>query len=82
MKTIIVQHIDYEFCSDICLHYYLCMTNRKSSSHKVIAVGAAEDRHAGLSLPNEHLTENVEVLIPMIRAHFIDAKVRQTKQSE
>ncbi|XP_010744718.2 protogenin B [Larimichthys crocea] len=47
---------------------------RKSSSHKVIAVGAAEDRHAGLSLPNEHLTENVEVLIPMIRAHFIDAK--------
>ncbi len=56
------------------------MTNRKSSSHKVIAVGAAEDPRAGLSLPNERLTENVEVLIPMISEHFLDAKVRQTKQ--
>lgn len=70
------------FVSDTCLHYYLCMTNRKSSSHKAIAVGAAEDPHAGLSLPNEHHTENVEVLIPMISDHFLDAKVRQTKQGE
>lgn len=68
------------FFLDICLLYYLCMTNRKSSSHKVIAAGAAEDPRAALSLPNERLTENVEVLIPMISEHFIDAKVRQTKQ--
>ncbi|XP_045893175.1 protogenin B-like [Micropterus dolomieu] len=47
---------------------------RKSSSHKAIAVGAAEGPHAGLSLPNEHHTENVEVLIPMISDHFLDAK--------
>ncbi|XP_051236606.1 protogenin B-like isoform X2 [Dicentrarchus labrax] len=47
---------------------------RKSSCHKVIAVGTAEDPLAGLSLPNEHLTENVEALIPMISARFIDAK--------
>lgn len=58
------------------------MTNRKSSSHKVIAVGAAEDPRAGLSLPNGHLTENVEALLPMISEQFIDAKVRQTKQTE
>lgn len=56
--------------------------NRKSAGHKVIAVGAAEVPHAGLTLPNERLTENVEALIPMISAHFIDAKVRQTKQNE
>ncbi|XP_070686594.1 protogenin B-like [Pempheris klunzingeri] len=47
---------------------------RKSSSHKVIAVGVAEDPRAGLSLPNERLTENVEALIPMISDDFIDAK--------
>ncbi|XP_028285781.1 protogenin B-like [Parambassis ranga] len=46
---------------------------RKSSSPKVIAVGVPEGPHAGLSLPNEHHTENVEALIPMID-HFIDAK--------
>lgn len=56
--------------------------NRKSSSHKVIAVGAAEVPRVGLSLPNECLTENVEALMPMISAHFIDAKVRQTQLSE
>lgn len=56
--------------------------NRKSSGHKVIAVGAAEVPCAGLTLPNERLTENVEALIPMISAHFIDAKVRRTKRSE
>lgn len=53
------------------------MANRKSSSPKVIGMGAAEDPRAGLSRPNEHLTENVEALIPMISAHFVDAKVRQ-----
>lgn len=54
--------------------------NRKSSSHKVIAVGAAEVPRVGLSLPNECL--NVEALMPMISAHFIDAKVRQTQPSD
>lgn len=53
--------------------------NRKSSGHKVLAVGAADVPHAGLSLPSERLAENVEALIPMINAHFIDAKVRQTE---
>ncbi len=57
------------------------MINSKSSSHKVIALGTAEDPRAGLSLPSERITENVEALIPMISAHFIDAKVRQTIQS-
>uniref|UniRef100_A0A8C2ZGV1 Protogenin homolog b (Gallus gallus) n=1 Tax=Cyclopterus lumpus TaxID=8103 RepID=A0A8C2ZGV1_CYCLU len=47
---------------------------RKSSSHKVIAVGAAEGPHAGLSLPNEHHRENIEALIPMISHHFLDTK--------
>ncbi|XP_073327917.1 protogenin B [Pagrus major] len=46
----------------------------KSSTHKVIGLGAAEDPRAGLSLPNERLTENAEALIPMINAQFIDAK--------
>lgn len=48
---------------------------RKSSSHKVIAVEAAHIQHAGLSLPNERLTENIEALIPMIGGHFLDTKV-------
>lgn len=52
---------------------YLCVTNRKSSSHKVIAVGAPEGPRAG-----ERHTENVEALIPMMSDHFIDAKVRNT----
>ncbi|XP_042352458.1 protogenin B-like [Plectropomus leopardus] len=47
---------------------------RKSSSHKVIAVGAAEGPHGGLSLPIEHHRENAEALIPMISHHFIDTK--------
>ncbi|KAL7401590.1 hypothetical protein ABVT39_001820 [Epinephelus coioides] len=45
---------------------------RKSSSHKVIAVGAADGPHAGLS--GEHRRENAEALIPMINHHFIDSK--------
>lgn len=52
---------------------------RKSSHHKVIAVGAGEGPRAGLPLPNERFTENVEALIPMMGAQFIDAKVRQMK---
>ncbi|XP_032378974.1 protogenin B [Etheostoma spectabile] len=47
---------------------------RKSFSHKVIAVGAAEGPHAGLSLPNNHHTENAEALIPMKSHRFLDAK--------
>ncbi|XP_022611930.1 protogenin B-like [Seriola dumerili] len=47
---------------------------RKSSSHKVVAVGAGEGPDVGMSLPNEHHTENVEALIPMISRHFLDAK--------
>lgn len=51
------------------------MTNRKSSSAKVIAVGTSDGPHAALSLPGDGNTENVEALIPMISDHFIDAKV-------
>lgn len=58
------------------------MTNRKSSSHKVIAVGAGEGPRAGLSLPNERHPDNVEALIPMISDHLLDPKVRQRKQSK
>ncbi|XP_068169503.1 protogenin B-like [Antennarius striatus] len=47
---------------------------RKSSSHKVIAVGAAEGPHAGLALSGELFTENAEALVPMIGAQFLDAK--------
>ncbi|KAM7414761.1 hypothetical protein PAMA_019531 [Pampus argenteus] len=47
---------------------------RKSSGHKVIAVATGEGPRAGLSLPNELHVENAEALIPMISAHFIDAK--------
>uniref|UniRef100_A0A3Q1BXV7 Protogenin n=1 Tax=Amphiprion ocellaris TaxID=80972 RepID=A0A3Q1BXV7_AMPOC len=47
---------------------------RKSSSPKVIAVGASEGPHGALSLASEHHTENVEALIPMISHHFLDAK--------
>ncbi|TNN87080.1 Protogenin B [Liparis tanakae] len=46
----------------------------KSSSPKVIAVGAAEGPHAGLSLPNEHHRGNIEALIPMISHNFLDTK--------
>lgn len=49
---------------------------RKSSGHKVLAVGGAEGPRAGLSLPSERLPENIEALIPMIGSHFIDTKVR------
>lgn len=52
--------------------------HRKSSGHKVLAVGAAEGARAGLSLPNERLPENIEALIPMISSHYIDTKVRKT----
>ncbi|XP_029289653.1 protogenin B-like [Cottoperca gobio] len=48
---------------------------RKSSTHKVLAVEAAEGPHAALSLPNERQTENVEALVPMISHHFLDAEV-------
>ncbi|CAB1454535.1 unnamed protein product [Pleuronectes platessa] len=44
---------------------------RKSSSHKVIAVGAGEDPRAGMSLPSERHTDNVEAHIPMITGHFL-----------
>ncbi|XP_062245787.1 protogenin B [Platichthys flesus] len=47
---------------------------RKSSSHKVIAVGAGEDRRAGMSLPSERHTDNVEAHIPMITGHFLDPR--------
>ncbi|XP_075883466.1 protogenin B-like [Nelusetta ayraudi] len=47
---------------------------RKSSGHKVMAVRGAEVPRGGLSLPGDHVTENVEALMPMISAHFIDAK--------
>ncbi|XP_041852653.1 protogenin B-like isoform X2 [Melanotaenia boesemani] len=47
---------------------------RKSSSPKVIAVGASEGPQAGLMLPSECHSENVEALIPMISHHFIDPK--------
>lgn len=67
---------------EICLHYNFYMTYSKSSTHKVIGLGAAEDPRAGLSLPNERLTENAEALIPMINAQFIDAKVRKNIDME
>ena len=51
-------------------------SHRKSSSHKVVAVGAAEVHRTGLALPSERLTENAEALIPMIHADFIDSKVK------
>ncbi|XP_029010014.1 protogenin B [Betta splendens] len=44
---------------------------RKSSSHKVVTVGAGEGPHA---LPSERHTENVEALIPMIVDHYLDPK--------
>ncbi|XP_040893949.1 protogenin B-like [Toxotes jaculatrix] len=47
---------------------------RKSSSHKVIAVGTGEGPRAGVSLPNERHAENVEALMPMISGHFLDSK--------
>ncbi|XP_034442893.1 protogenin B-like isoform X1 [Hippoglossus hippoglossus] len=47
---------------------------RKSSSHKVIAVGAGEDPRAGMSLPSERHTDNVEAHIPMISGHFLDPR--------
>ncbi|KAG7245479.1 hypothetical protein INR49_010930 [Caranx melampygus] len=47
---------------------------RKSSSHKVIAVGAGEGPHVGVALPSDRHTENVEALIPMMSSHFLDAK--------
>ncbi|CAI5665082.1 unnamed protein product [Oreochromis niloticus] len=46
---------------------------RKSSSHKVIAVGAPEGPRSGF--PSERHLENVEALIPMMSDHFIDAKI-------
>uniref|UniRef100_A0A3Q0S928 Protogenin homolog b (Gallus gallus) n=1 Tax=Amphilophus citrinellus TaxID=61819 RepID=A0A3Q0S928_AMPCI len=45
---------------------------RKSSSHKVIAVGAPEGPRAGLA--SERHTANVEALIPMMSDHFVDTK--------
>ncbi|XP_068596046.1 protogenin B-like [Brachionichthys hirsutus] len=48
--------------------------SRKSSNHKVIAVGAAEGPHSGLAASSERFTENVEALAPMMGAPFIDAK--------
>lgn len=55
------------------------MTNRKASSHKVIAVGGGDGPHAGVSLPGERHTDNVEALIPMMSGHILDATVSETK---
>ncbi|KAF0040993.1 hypothetical protein F2P81_006891 [Scophthalmus maximus] len=46
---------------------------RKASSHKVIAVGGGDGPHAGVSLPGERHTDNVEALIPMMSGHILDA---------
>ncbi|XP_034540966.1 protogenin B-like [Notolabrus celidotus] len=47
---------------------------RKSSGHKVIAVGGTEDPRGGLSPLNEHHADNLEALIPMMRQHLFDSK--------
>ncbi|KAM6936966.1 protogenin B-like [Xenentodon cancila] len=47
---------------------------RKSCSTKVIAMGAGEGPHAGLSLPSNCHSENGDALIPMMSNHFMDAK--------
>lgn len=43
-----------------------------------MAAGGAEVPRGGISLAGDHMAENVEALMPMISAHFIDAKVRHT----
>lgn len=55
--------------------------SRKSSGHKVVTVGGAEVPRGGRTLAVDHMTENVEALVPMISAHFIDAKVRQMQDT-
>ncbi|XP_061577698.1 protogenin B-like [Cololabis saira] len=47
---------------------------RKSCSTKVVAMGAAEGPHAGLPLPHPCHSEKGEAVIPMMNAHFMDAK--------
>ncbi|KAK7891019.1 hypothetical protein WMY93_022982 [Mugilogobius chulae] len=47
---------------------------RKTSGHKVIAVGNPDVLRPGVPHLNERHGENVEALIPMMREHFIDAQ--------
>lgn len=70
-NTVIIQ----ERITPLLTFAVLCVS-RKSSGHKVVAVGGAEVPRGGRSLAADHLTDNVEALMPMISAHFIDAKVR------
>lgn len=61
------------FLTSVCVNFSMY---RKSSGHKVLAVGAAEGPRVGLSGPSERLPEHIEALIPMISSHYIDTKVR------
>uniref|UniRef100_A0A8D3C0G8 Protogenin B-like n=1 Tax=Scophthalmus maximus TaxID=52904 RepID=A0A8D3C0G8_SCOMX len=51
----------------------LILLSKGRPSHKVIAVGGGDGPHAGVSLPGERHTDNVEALIPMMSGHILDA---------
>lgn len=50
--------------------------SRKSASSKMIGQVRNEVMRSGASSANQQQAENANVLIPMMRTHFIDAKVR------
>ncbi|XP_050955350.1 protogenin B [Labeo rohita] len=63
-------------CIILCIFILLTKskTHRKSASSKMIGQVRNDVVRSGPSLANQQRTENAEVLLPMMRTHFIDAK--------
>ncbi len=49
--------------------------SRKSASSKMIGQVRSDVMRSGASSANQQRAENAEVLLPVTRTHFIDAKV-------
>uniref|UniRef100_A0A8C2JQY6 Protogenin homolog b (Gallus gallus) n=1 Tax=Cyprinus carpio TaxID=7962 RepID=A0A8C2JQY6_CYPCA len=65
-------------CIILCIFILLSKstTHRKSASSKMIGQVRNDVMRSGASSANQQQAENAEVLLPMMRTHFIDAKVR------
>lgn len=59
-----------------CSHNLMMLSlSRKSASSKMIGQVRSDVMRSGASSANQQQAENAEVLLPMTRTHFIDAKV-------
>ncbi|XP_058624116.1 protogenin B [Onychostoma macrolepis] len=64
-------------CIILCIFILLTKSKtQKSASSKMIGQVRNDVMHSGASSANQQQAENTEVLLPMTRTHFTDAKVR------